>query len=165
MANQRGQVVMSHDEIVEFLHQQRSSTVATYGAQGQIHLVGMWYAVRESTIWIETKSKSQKVVNLRRDPRMSFLVEAGHTYDQLRGVAMEGTGVVIEDPDVVWDVCVDIFERYNGEYSEEMKPFVEFMAKNRVVVRLDVERVRSWDHRKLGMPAMELGGSTAAYLE
>jgi len=165
VANQRGQVVMSHDEIVEFLHQQRSSTVATYGAQGQIHLVGMWYAVRESTIWIETKSKSQKVVNLRRDPRMSFLVEAGHTYDQLRGVAMEGTGVVIEDPDVVWDVCVDIFERYNGEYSEEMKPFVEFMAKNRVVVRLDVDRVRSWDHRKLGLPAMELGGSTADFIE
>ena len=165
MANQRGQVVMSHDEIVEFLHQQRSSTVATYGAQGQIHLVGMWYAVRENTIWIETKSKSQKVVNLRRDPRMSFLVEAGHTYDQLRGVAMEGTGVVIEDAEVVWDVCVDLFGRYHGEYTEEMKPFVEFMAKNRVVVRLDVDRVRSWDHRKLGMPAMELGGSTADFIE
>ena len=40
-----------------------------------------------------------------------------------------------------------------------------FDAKNRVVVRLDVDRVRSWDHRKLGMPAMELGGSTAAYVE
>ena len=96
---------------------------------------------------------------------MSFLVETGQTYDQLRGVALEGRGVVIEDPDVVWDVCVDIFNRYNGEYSEEMKPFVEFMAKNRVVVRLDVDRTRSWDHRKLGMPAMELGGSTAAYVE
>jgi len=165
MANQRAQVVMSHDEIVEFLHQQRSSTVATYGPSGQIHLVGMWYAVRENTVWFETKAKAQKVVNLRRDPRMSFLVESGHTYDQLRGVAMEGQGVVIEDPDVVWDVCVNIFERYNGEYSEEMKPFVEFMAKNRVVVRLDTDRVRSWDHRKLGLPAMELGGSTAAFLE
>ena len=42
---------------------------------------------------------------------------------------------------------------------------MEFMAKNRVVVRLDVDRVRSWDHRKLGMPAMELGGSTAPFLE
>ena len=38
------------------------------------------------------------------------------------------------------------------------------MAKNRVVVRLDVARVRSWDHRKLGMPAIELGGSTAPYV-
>ena len=165
MANQRAQIVMSNDEIVEFLHQQRSSTVATYGPQGQIHLVGMWYAVRDDTVWIETKAKAQKVANLRRDPRMSFLVEAGHTYDQLRGVAMEGRGVIIDDPDVVWDVCVDIFNRYNGDYTDEMKPFVEFMAKNRVVVRLDVDRVRSWDHRKLGMPPMELGGSTAQFVE
>ena len=36
------------------------------------------------------------------------------------------------------------------------------MMHNRVVVRLDVERTRTWDHRKLGLPAMELGGSTAA---
>ena len=165
MANQRAQIVMADDEVWEFLRQQRSSTVATYGPQGQIHLVGMWYAVLDGQIWIETKAKAQKVVNLRRDPRMSFLVEAGDTYDQLRGVSLEGHGVVVDDPDVVWDVCVDIFNRYNGEYTEEMKPFVEFMAKNRVVVRLDVDRVRSWDHRKLGLPAMELGGSTAGFLE
>jgi PPOX class probable F420-dependent enzyme len=165
LANQRAQIVMSDDEVWDFLDQQRSSTVATYGPQGQIHLVGMWYAVMDGQIWIETKRKAQKVVNLRRDPRMSFLVETGQTYDQLRGVALEGRGVVIEDPDVVWDVCVDIFNRYHGEYTEEMKPFVEFMAKNRVAVRLDVDRVRSWDHRKLGMPAMELGGSTAGYVE
>ena len=42
MANQRAQIVMTHDEVVEFLHQQRSSTVATHGPNGQIHLVGMW---------------------------------------------------------------------------------------------------------------------------
>ena len=165
MANQRAQIVMAEDAVWEFLRQQRSSTVATYGPQGQIHLVGMWYAVLDGQVWIETKAKAQKVVNLRRDPRMSVLVEAGHTYDQLRGVALEGTGVVVDDADVVWDVCVNIFNRYNGQYTEEMKPFVEFMAKNRVAVRLDVDRIRSWDHRKLGLPAMELGGSTASYVE
>jgi PPOX class probable F420-dependent enzyme len=164
MANQRGQIVMSDDEIAEFLQQQRSSTLATYGPQGQIHLVGMWYAVMDGQIWFETKKKAQKTVNLRRDPRCSFLVESGHTYDQLRGVAIEGQGVVVEDEDVVWDVCVNIFERYNGAYSEEMKPFVEFMAKNRAAIRLDPDRTRSWDHRKLGMPEMELGGSTAPYV-
>ncbi|MCD4526043.1 pyridoxamine 5'-phosphate oxidase family protein [Nocardioides sp. cx-173] len=164
MANQRAQIVMSHDEVVEFLHQQRSATVATLGPQGRPHLVGMWYAVHDGHVWIETKAKSQKVVNLRRDPTMSFLVEAGHTYDQLRGVALEGTGVVVEDPDVVWDVCVNVFERYNAPYTEELKPLVELMAKNRVVVRLDPVRTRSWDHRKLGLAPMDLGGSTAAFL-
>ena len=141
-----------------------SATVATVGPQGQIHLVGMWYAVLDEHVWIETKTKSQKVVNLRRDPRMNFLVEAGHTYDQLRGVSIEGPGVVVEDQDVVWDVCVNIFERYNGPYTEEMKPFVEFMANNRVAVRLDADRVRSWDHRKLGLDPMDLGGTTAKFL-
>ena len=165
MANQRGQIVMSHDEQVDFLNQQRSSTLGTYGPQGQIHLVGMWYGVLDNQIWFETKKKAQKTVNLRRDPRCSFLVEAGHTYDQLRGVAIEGQGVVVEDEAIVWDVCVNIFERYNAPYTEEMKPFVEFMAKNRAAIRLDVDRVRSWDHRKLGLPAMDLGGSTAAFLD
>ncbi|WP_193607268.1 pyridoxamine 5'-phosphate oxidase family protein [Nocardioides lijunqiniae] len=165
MANQRAQIVMSPDEVEEFLLQQRSATVATLGPQGRPHLVGMWYAVHDGHVWIETKLKSQKVVNLRRDPTMSFLVEAGHTYDQLRGVALEGTGAVIEDPEVVWDVCVNVFERYNAPYTEELRPFVELMAKNRVVVRLDAVRTRSWDHRKLGMAPMDLGGSTAAFLD
>ena len=120
MANQRGQIVMSDDEIAEFLLQQRSSTLGTFGAQGQIHLVGMWYGVLDGQIWFETKKKAQKTVNLRRDPRCSFLVEAGHTYDQLRGVAIEGQGVVVEDEDVVWDVCVNIFERYNAPYRRAL---------------------------------------------
>lgn len=162
MANERGTIVMSDDEVEAFLAEQRSSTVSTLGPQGQVNLVAMWYGWHEEHIWIETKATSQKVVNLRRDPRMSFLAETGHTYDQLRGVALEGTGVVIEDEDVVWDVCVRIFERYQAPYTEELRPFVEVMARNRVVVRLDADRVRSWDHRKLGLPVMELGGTTAA---
>ena len=165
MANQRGQIVMSDDEQAEFLRQQRSSTLATFGPQGQVHLVGMWYAVLDGQIWFETKKKAQKTVNLRRDPRCSFLVEAGHTYDQLRGVAIEGTAEVVEDEAVVWDVCVNIFERYNAPYTDEMKPFVEFMAHNRAAIRLDPGRTRSWDHRKLGLPPMELGGTTAQFLE
>ena len=42
---------------------------------------------------------------------------------------------------------------------------MEFMAHNRAALRLVPGRVRSWDHRKLGLPVMELGGSTAAYVE
>lgn len=165
MANQRGQIVMSDDEVADFLAQQRSSTLGTIGPDGRIHLVGMWYALIDGVVWFETKKKAQKTLNLRRDARCSFLVEAGQTYDQLRGVAIEGSGVVVEDEAVVWEVCVNIFERYNGAYTEETKPFVEFMAHNRAAVRLDAARVRSWDHRKLGLPPMELGGSTAGYVE
>lgn len=165
MANQRAQIVMSEPEIDTFLTQQRSCTVATLGPKGQVNLVAMWYAWHEGQVWIETKATSQKVVNLRRDPRMSFLAEAGHTYDQLRGVALEGSGVVVEDEDVVWEVCVQIFERYHAPYTEDLRELVQDMSRNRVVVRLDADRARSWDHRKLGLDPTALGGSTAEFIE
>lgn len=164
MAKQRDQIQMTAEEVDTFLAQQRSASVATIGPQGQVHLVAMWYAHLDGEVWIETKAKSQKVVNLRRDDRMSVLVEAGHTYDQLRGVALEGRGEVIDDPEAVWRVGVDVFERYQGPYTEDVRPIVEAMLAKRVVVRLAVERTRSWDHRKLAMGAVELGGTTAPYV-
>jgi hypothetical protein len=104
------------------------------------------------------------IVNLRRDDRASFLVEAGQTYDNLHGVALEGRGTIIEDPDELWRVGVSVFERYNAPYTEELRPFVEAMVNERVAVRVDVERSRTWDHRKLGLPAIALGGSTPQFI-
>ena len=57
-----------------------------------------------------------------------------------------------------------MFERYNGVYTDEMRPIVEMMMNKRVIVRVDPVRVRSWDHRKLGMDAMEVAGSTAEFI-
>ncbi len=159
---QRDAIVMTDDEVDAFLTEQRNATVGTLGPQGRIHLVGMWYAWFDGYVWLETKPRSQKVVNLRRDPRMSFLVEAGHTYDQLRGVALEGDGVVVDDAELLERVCLQVFERYQGPYTEDLRPVLDVMMHRRVVVRLDIARTRSWDHRKLGLPTMDLGGSTAA---
>jgi PPOX class probable F420-dependent enzyme len=162
--NQRAAIQMSDEEVATFIEEQRSATIATVGPSGLPHLVAMWYAVIDGQIWIETKAKSQKVVNLRRNDSFSFLAEDGLTYDQLRGVSLEGRGVIVDDPDALWKVGVSVFERYTGPYTEELRPFVEVMINKRVTVRLDVERVRSWDHRKLGMSAVPLGGSTAAFI-
>jgi PPOX class probable F420-dependent enzyme len=162
--NQRAQIVQSDEEIATFLEQNRVATMATVGPDGMPHLVAMWYAVIDGQIWFETKAKSQKAVNLRRDDRISVLIETGDTYDQLRGVSFEGRGVVVDDADALWQVGLSIWERYTGPYTEELRPFVEVMLHKRIAVRVDVERTRSWDHRKLGMDPMPLGGTTAAYL-
>ena len=50
----------------------------------------MWYAVLDGEIWFETKAKSQKAVNLRRDPTITVMIEDGQTYDTLRGVSIDG---------------------------------------------------------------------------
>ncbi len=162
--NQRAQITMSDDEIAEFLSQQRVATMATIGPSGMPHLVAMWYAVLDGVLWFETKGRSQKAVNLGRDNRITVLVESGHTYDALKGVSLEGRGIVVDDPDALWAVGVSVWERYNGPYTEELRPFVELMLAKRVAVRVEVDRTRSWDHAKMGMDAIPLGGSTAPFL-
>ncbi|QCH24822.1 pyridoxamine 5'-phosphate oxidase family protein [Mycobacteroides salmoniphilum] len=160
-SNQRSQIVMSDEEITEFINNSRTTTMATVGADGQPHLVAMWYAVIDGELWFETKAKSQKVVNLKRDPRITCLIEDGLTYDTLRGVSIEGQAEIIEDADKLFEVGISVFERYTAPYTEEMKPIVEAMLNKRIAVRVRTARIRSWDHRKLGLPAMPLGGSTA----
>lgn len=158
---QRSQIVMTPDEITEFVATSRTGTLATIGADGQPHLVAMWYGVLDGEIWLETKAKSQKAVNLVRDARFTFLIEDGDTYDTLRGASFEGHAEIIDDPETCFRVGVSVWERYTGPYSEDMKAGVEMMMNKRVAVRLVATRTRSWDHRKLGLPEMPLSGSTA----
>jgi len=162
--NERSKITMTDEEVATYIEQSRTLTMATVGPTGQPHLVAMWYAVIDGLIWFETKGKSQKVKNLQRDDRITCSIEDGLTYDTLRGVALEGRATIIDDPEALWNVGVSVWERYTGPYTDEMAPFVDFMLNKRVAVRVDVDRVRSWDHRKLGMEPTELGGSTAEFL-
>ena len=163
--NERSKIEMTNEEITSFIERSRTATLATIGKTGVPHLVAMWYAVIDGVIWIETKGRSQKAVNIRRDERVTVSIEDGLTYDKLRGVSIEGRGVIVEDPEDLWKVGVSVWERYSGEYTEEVKPLVEFMLHKRVAVKIEVDRIRSWDHRKLGLDAIPLDGSTAPFLE
>ncbi|GAB2646030.1 PPOX class F420-dependent oxidoreductase [Gordonia jinhuaensis] len=162
--NQRRQITMSDTEIAEFIDHSRTATLATHGADGAIHLVAMWYGVIDGEIWFETKSKSQKAVNIRRDRRCSVLIEDGDTYDTLRGVSIEGVAEIYDDPEHCHRVGVSVWERYTGPYSDDVAPLVEQMMNKRVAVRVTASRTRSWDHRKLGLDPAPVAGSTARHL-
>jgi PPOX class probable F420-dependent enzyme len=152
---------MTPEEIEAFIPSRRTATLVTVGRTGHPHAVAMWFAVIDGVIWFETKAKAQKAVNIRRDPRATVLLEDGLTYDTLRGVSLEGRCVIVDEPEALWAVGVNVWERYNGPYTDEVEPLVELMLHKRVAVRFDVERARSWDHRKLGLDPIPLGGTTA----
>jgi PPOX class probable F420-dependent enzyme len=148
---QRDIIKMSEAEVDAFLHERRPMSLCTINHDGSIHAVAMWYGFLEGSVAFETKAKAQKVQNLRRNPTMTCLVEDGDYYEELRGVELVGTAEIVEDPERMWTLGVDLFERYYGTYSDELKPFVETMLNKRVVIKLHVTRVVTWDHRKLGL--------------
>jgi PPOX class probable F420-dependent enzyme len=157
MANRRAQIVLTPAEIDELLRTGRPvMSIATNGPDGHPHVVAMWFDLLplfgeepKPVFW--TFAKSQKVVNLRRDPRLTALVEAGEAYEELRGVELVGTGRIVDDPATILEIGTRVIARYQGPeaVSGAARPYIEAQAAKRVGVVIDVERVVSWDHRKL----------------
>lgn len=140
---------MTDEEARTFLAGRHTMNVATHGPDDRIHLVAMWYGFLDGAPAFWTYARSQKVVNLRRNPAMTCLVEAGETYATLRGVELVGRGTVIDDPASVQAVGESVFERYTAPVDDAARQAVTAMAAKRVAVRVDAERVVSWDHAKL----------------
>jgi PPOX class probable F420-dependent enzyme len=152
MANRREQIQMTPGEVRAYLDSQQILNVATIGPTGHPHIVAMWYAFLGDELVFWTFAKSQKIVNLRRDPKISGLVESGGgDYSQLRGVELVGTGRIIDDFDTVLAIGKEVGRRYNGEaaLSEAALPFIEAQARKRLGVAFEVSSTVSWDHTKL----------------
>ena len=151
MASKRSQITMTDDEVQAYLESERILNVATIGPTGHAHLVAMWYAMVTGQPVFWTFSKSQKILNLRRDPKMTGLVESGSAYDQLRGVELRGQGMVVEDYEAVLEIGKAVGVKYNGPAAlgEAALPFLEAQATKRVGVVFEVDHIVSWDHTKL----------------
>ena len=148
--NRRDLIRMSDEEIHTFLEEQRRLQVATIAHDGWPHLVAMWYTLIDGEVVFWTYAKSQKAVNLRRDDRLTCLVEAGERYDELRGVQIKGHAVMSDDRETVQRAGEAIWERYTGPLNENTRPMVVAQAAKRVVIFVKPVEIVSWDHRKLG---------------
>jgi PPOX class probable F420-dependent enzyme len=154
MAKKRDRIAMSHDEIVAFLDEQRTLQVASIDHDGAPHLVAMWFAFWDDRVAFWTYAKSQKVLNLRRDPRITVMVESGTTYGELRGVVIKGRARIVEDHDEVLRFGEKVYERYWGAGApaldaDAVREAVAVMGAKRVLVVVEPDHVMSWDHRKL----------------
>jgi PPOX class probable F420-dependent enzyme len=149
--SRRNTITMTDDEVTAYLHGRRTMNVASIGPDGRVHLVAMWYGFLPDdapAFW--TYRRSQKVLNLQRDPRITCLVESGDTYAELKGVELVGTATIFDAPDDVTAIGRNVYERYNGEWNDAAAAGVAAMGAKRVGVRIDVDKVVSWDHAKLG---------------
>ncbi len=125
--------------------------VATLGRDGSPHLTTLWFAVVDGAISFETFTKSQKVVNLKRDPRIAVLFEAGTAYNELRGVSINGVADLYSDPEEVHHIAKAVMIRNNPEVpAGSIDDAVKQLAAKRSAVVVRPQKVVSWDHRKLG---------------
>jgi len=146
--NRRQQIQLSPEEQAAFLREHRKGALATIGKDEFPHVVAMNFLAKDGVFYMTSYSKAQKVLNLRRDPKVALMVEAGNRYAELRGVMIRGHCEIIEGADAVREVFAAMAEA-RGAPAERPSGSVD-SAPKRVVLKIVPEKITSWDHRKLG---------------
>ena len=147
----RDAIALSTGEQEEFLKGSKTVILSTLDRHGYPHSVPMWYVAQDDGgILMSTYAKSQKVLNIRRNPRVALLVESGETYDVLKGVLIRGQAEVIEDFDTRLSVISSVHRKMTGSFPAGIEQALRQQAAKRVVIKVVPERVSSWDHSKLG---------------
>jgi len=150
MSDVRQKIRMSEAEVDAFLDATRNLSVATLDRTGAPHLTTVWFVRDGDGVIFETYGASQKVVNLRRDPRVAVLCEQGVVYDELRGVSIQGRAEVIDAEPRLSQLMRRLVENsHPGMIEDQIEEVTRQMVRKRVVVLVRAEKVLSWDHRKL----------------
>jgi len=147
---------MTEEEISRFLDADRTLQVASVGRDGYPHLAPMWYVVDDGRVVFRSFTKSQKIVNLTRNPKVTVLVEEGEAYSDLRGVTIEGDARLVTDRAYVLEVYGRLAARYPMMDDQPVELDAETLeatwgryAEKNTAVIVEPRRVVSWDHRKL----------------
>ncbi len=150
----RDQIRMTDAEIREFLRTHKTIILSSIGPDGVPHPMPMWFVADDDlVVSMATFRGTQKIVNLKRDSRVSLLVESGREYAELKGVVIYGTAELSEDTDAIVATLTAASQKETTEIDAEtraaMSEGMKKSASKRILIRVKPDRVVSWDHSKL----------------
>ena len=150
-SNRRDLIRMTDEEMRHFIEEQKSLQVSCMGSDGWPHLTTLWFAVVDQKIVFETYTRSQKILNLQRNPNITVLLEDGLVYEELRGVMIKGNAILESEPEEVEKYAKAVMLRNQPEYGEELlSEAAKQMSFKRTAVIIEPNEVITWDHTKLG---------------
>jgi PPOX class probable F420-dependent enzyme len=154
--SRRDQIRMTDAELATYLAKSQTITISSINKDGTPHPMPMWFGVEpDGSIVMTTFTKSQKIANIQRDPRVSLLVESGGAvYSSLKGAVIYGRAQLIRDTEQVVDILTRVstktLENPDDKTRDGIRTAVRGTAPKRTGIRIRPEKVVSWDHSKLG---------------
>jgi PPOX class probable F420-dependent enzyme len=146
----RDAIQMTPQERDEFLRNSRTIVLSSIDPRGYPHAVAMWFVMDNGCARMTTYAKSQKAVNIQRNPKVALMAESGATYDTLKGVLIRGRATLSDDVDACVQTLTRIHQKMMGAMPEGIEQALKQQARKRVLITVFPERVSSWDHSKLG---------------
>jgi len=121
----------------QFLREEHMAVVSTLNKDGSPFVTTIWYLLQEDgTLIMSTPGRTQKVKNLRRDPRIAICVG-----DEARSVSLYGTVTISEDQNVVRRDLEQLAARYIKEEAARAPALSLFLQQERVALHVKPVKV------------------------
>jgi len=131
--------------IQKFLAAKEIAVLATVQPDGSPLAMAMWFLHDPSSLTMISVDGLQKVHNLRRDPRVCVVAEAGEGGGEIRGVSVRGRAEFLGDGPARRALVERFLEKYRPRLERLWGGRI--MPPNRVMFRIMPEQVRSWGLR------------------
>ena len=156
--SQRKAIRMDDQEVEVYIAASSRARVSTLDKGGAPHVVPITYTVLDGNVAFWADRGSQKVVNLRHDPRVACVIDDGVDFAELRGVEILGNTELHDDPETTSRVTELFCAKVPEEWREAARTVLEELAGERIVVAINAEKVNSWDHSKVpGLRPQDVG--------
>ena len=127
--------------VQRFLATKEVALLATVQADGAPLAMPMWFLHGPATLTMISVEGLQKVRNLRRDPRVCVVAEAGGGGPDIRGVSVKGRAEFLDDG----TERRTLVEGFHAKYPRLSALWGgRVMHANRVMFKIVPERVKSW---------------------
>jgi PPOX class probable F420-dependent enzyme len=146
--NRRQQIQLTPQEQAAFLKEPNKAALATIDKDGFPHVVAMGFLAKDGAVYMTSYAKAQKVLNIRRNPKVAVMIESGKNYGDFRGVLLRGLCEIIEDPAVVEKTMRELAGNQAG--SSSVPRGAVSSAPKRALLKIVPHKISSWDHTKLG---------------
>jgi PPOX class probable F420-dependent enzyme len=132
---------LADPRIQRFLDTKEIVVLATVQPDGAPLAMAMWFLHDPTVLTMISQGGLPKVRNLRRDPRVSVVAEAGGGGETIRGVAVQGRAEFLSDgPE-----RRALVDRFHGKYADLKALWGGHdMPSDRVMFHIVPARVRQW---------------------
>lgn len=149
--SRRGAITLTDAEITDYLREAKTMILVSNGKDGYPHPMPMWFAVDDDhTVYMTTFRKSQKIANLKRDPKVALLVESGEAYQALKSVLIYTEVELLDDVEATRDILIKIATQRGDAVDGPAQEGMMRTAPKRIGMKFKPGKIISWDHSKLG---------------
>ena len=148
-------VRLDQQEIDEFLGNGHTLILTTVDKDGYPHSTPIWYVYMDDLIYTRGRRRSQKTANIRRNPKVSCVVEEGERWRELKAVMIRGRAEEVTDP-----AEQERFQRANAEKYDSFRESQTNLPQSDavhystpfIIWKITPEkRPATWDNKKIAL--------------